>query len=281
MTDGYQKIDPIDVTVTITGHNNPATYNSAEHKVTGYDVVIGNPLYKEADFTFSGTASAVRTNIGTTYMNLAADQFTNKNANFKTVTFNVTDGYQTVEPKTVTITAGSADKPYDGKALTESGFEASALESGDEHVFKVVMTDDSTITNFGTQPNVIATVDGVAVTTGTETAVGNYLVTTADGTLEITKAKVTLKSGDAQKVYDAEALTNEDVKGKNDNGLIVEEGWIDGEGATYEFTGEQTLVGDSENEFTYTLKDNTKEANYEIETVFGTLILSLLFYNCL
>ena len=274
VTDGYQKIDPIDVTVTITGHNNTATYNSAEHKVTGYDVVIGNPLYKEADFTFSGTASAVRTNIGTTYMNLAADQFTNKNANFKTVTFNVTDGYQTVEPKTVTITAGSADKPYDGKALTESGFEASALESGDEHVFKVVMTDDSTITNFGTQPNVIATVDGVAVTTGTETAVGNYLVTTADGTLEITKAKVTLKSGDAQKVYDAEALTNEDVKGKNDNGLIVEEGWIDGEGATYEFTGEQTLVGDSENEFTYTLKDNTKEANYEIETVFGTLTVT-------
>ena len=99
----------------------------------------------------------------------------------------------------------------------------------------------------------------------------NVVFVIEDGQLKIAKAKVTLTSGDAQKVYDAEALTNEDVEGKNDNGLIVEEGWIDGEGATYEFTGKQILVGDSENEFTYTLKDNTNEANYEIETVYGTL----------
>ena len=49
------------------------------------------------------------------------------------------------------------------------------------------MTDGSTITDFGTQPNVIATVDGVAVTTGEAKAIGNYMVTTADGELKITK----------------------------------------------------------------------------------------------
>ena len=48
------------------------------------------------------------------------------------------------------------------------------------------MTEDSTITNVGTQPNVIATVDGTAVTTGIEIAIGNYLVTTVNGLLEIT-----------------------------------------------------------------------------------------------
>ena len=48
------------------------------------------------------------------------------------------------------------------------------------------MTAGSTITNAGSQPNVIATVDGKAVTTGTAIEIGNYLVTTAEGTLTVT-----------------------------------------------------------------------------------------------
>ena len=91
----------------------------------------------------------------------------------------------TINPKTVTITANNASKTYDGTALTDDGFTTTALETGDTHIFTVVMTAESTITNVGTQPNVIASVDGIAVTTGTETAVGNYLVTTANGTLKI------------------------------------------------------------------------------------------------
>ena len=91
-----------------------------------------------------------------------------------------------ITAKAVTITAKNGEKEFDGTPLTESGFTASALETGDTHEFTVVMTAGSTITNVGTTPNVIATVDGVAVTTGIETAVGNYLVTTVDGTLTIT-----------------------------------------------------------------------------------------------
>ena len=90
-----------------------------------------------------------------------------------------------ITAKAVTITANDASKEYDTTPLTESGFTVSALETGDTHEFTVVMTTGSTITNVGTTPNVIATVDGVAVTTGVETAVGNYLVTTVNGTLTI------------------------------------------------------------------------------------------------
>lgn len=90
-----------------------------------------------------------------------------------------------ITAKAVTITANDASKDYDGTPLTEAGFTTSALEEGDTHTFSIVMTAESTITNIGTTPNVIATVDGVAVTTGVETAVGNYLVTTVDGTLTI------------------------------------------------------------------------------------------------
>ena len=84
VTDGYQTISKINATVTITGHNNSATYDGAEHKVSGYDVQISNELYKEAYFTFSGTAEAARTETGRTDMGLKADQFENKNTNFET-----------------------------------------------------------------------------------------------------------------------------------------------------------------------------------------------------
>ena len=91
----------------------------------------------------------------------------------------------TINPKAVTITANDASKTYDGTALTENGFTASALEIGDTHTFTVSMTEGSAITNAGTQPNVIATVDGTAVTTGTEAVIGNYKVTSVNGILTI------------------------------------------------------------------------------------------------
>ena len=117
------------------------------------------------------------------------------------------NGTLEITPLKVTITAKDASKTYDGTALTQSEFTVSGQPASDSHTFTVAMTADSTITNVGTQPNVIATVDGVEVTTGEETVVGNYLVTTVDGTLEITPKKVTITAKDASKIYDGSALT--------------------------------------------------------------------------
>ena len=128
VTDGYQSIDPINVEVTITGHNDTKTYDGAEHSVSGYDVTISNPLYKEADFTFSGHDVAARTEAGTTDMGLKADQFTNTNTNFAEVTFKVTDGFMTIVPVdevVVTITGHNSSLPYDGTEHSVSGYEVS------------------------------------------------------------------------------------------------------------------------------------------------------------
>ena len=61
VTDGYQAITALeDVVVTITGHYSTLPYDGTGHSVKGYDIEISNDLYKEADFTFSGTAEAVQ-----------------------------------------------------------------------------------------------------------------------------------------------------------------------------------------------------------------------------
>ncbi len=99
-----------------------------EHKVTGYKVTaISNELYRESDFSFSGTAEAKRTEAGTTYMGLTEEHFKNKNENFSKVIFNVTDGYMEITPVTeeviVTIKGNHDSKVYDGEEHKVTGYK--------------------------------------------------------------------------------------------------------------------------------------------------------------
>lgn len=97
-------------------------------------------------------------------------------------------------------------------------------------------------------------------------AYGSAAEKTATGTAEfvINKRSVTLTSASDSKVYDGTALTNDTV-------TVTGDGFVEGEGATYNVTGSQTDVGESDNEFTYTLNEGTKAANYEIKTFKGNL----------
>ena len=146
-------ITPIDVTVTITGHNDTVDYDRNEHTVSGYDVVFGSDLYTSEDFTFSGTDTVTLTNVGTGYMGLAASQFENTNDNFNTVTFNVTDGYITVEPidVTITITGHNDTVDYDRNEHTVSGYDvefSTDVYIAEDYIFSG--TDTVTLTNVGT-----------------------------------------------------------------------------------------------------------------------------------
>ena len=193
VTDGYQTIDKIDVTVTITGANSACDYDGAEHSVSGYTAVFSSPLYTEADFTFSGTAEAARTNAGTSNMGLAADQFTNTNTNFNTVTFNVTDGYQTINPLsgvTVTITGHNSTTDYDGEEHSVSGYD---VEIGNalytENDFTFSGTNLINRTDAGTT-NMDLTVD--QFTNTNDNFEGVTFVIAADGYLTINSINVTV-----------------------------------------------------------------------------------------
>ena len=159
-------------------------------------------------------------------------------------------------PRRVTLTSGSATKTYDGTALTDSGMTVSGEG--------FVQGEGASYTFSGTQTDVGQSENTFAYALNAGTKAENYAITTAYGTLDVTRRPVTLTSGSATKTYDGTALT--------DSGMTVSgEGFAPGEGASLTFTGSQTDVGQSENAFTYTLIQGMKAENYEITTAYGTL----------
>ena len=173
--------------LTITAGSAEKVYDATVLTKNSYT----NTDLAEGDTITSVTITGTQTNVGTSD-NVPSAAVIKHGGTDVTASYDITyvNGTLKVTPKAVTITANDKTKVYDGTALTEGGFTATALESTDSHTFTVAMTSESAITNFGTQSNVIATVDGTAITTGTPTAVGNYLVTTVDGTLSITKLEI-------------------------------------------------------------------------------------------
>jgi len=75
---------------------------------------------------------------------------------------------------------------------------------------------------------------------------------------------VTVVSEDASKVYDGTPLT------KHEAG-VTEGSMVDGESFVYEFTGTQTVAGESANSFMISAGDGTNLDNYEITKQEGTL----------
>ena len=263
MTPGKLTIDPISdkVTVTITGNTDTKPYNGTTQTVTGYTFASDNKLYTENCVSFTGIATAAGITAGKYDMNLKPEHFSNKDTtNFTNVEFVVTDGWLRITPlDALVITAKDATKPYDGKPLTESGFDYVGMLNKGDTIEAVV---EGTITDAGEAANVVTSYKimhgDVDVTAGYGEA------TLKNGTLTVTPRSVIMTSANDEKPYDGMPLTNDTV-------TVTGDGFIEGEGAMYAVTGTQTDAGESDNTFTYTLKDNTKADNYKIELVPGKL----------
>ena len=185
VTDGYQEISPITATVTIKGHNDIVVYDGTEHQVSGYDATFSNSLYKETDFTFSGTAEAKRTDAGKSTMGLAASQFANTNTNFSAVTFNVIDGYQTINKKVPGLTVTVTPKAYDGNTNAEVTVTVDTHVNG-ESLTITGLTGTFDNANAGEDKTVTLNSSKAVVTPGANTKLDNYEVvypTQAKGTI--------------------------------------------------------------------------------------------------
>ena len=102
----------------------------------------------------------------------------------------------------LTLTAGSAEKVYDGAPLTQPAFTAEGLVNGDTaEKISLSMTAESTITNVGSVSNVI---DRTTVQYDGGALPAYYTLTLQPGTLTVTQAEeavVEVRGGTATVVY--------------------------------------------------------------------------------
>ena len=258
-----------EVKVEITGHTDTVTYDGQVHSVSGYDVTnISNKLYSDTAISFTGTAVVSRIVAGTSYMGLTAAQFSNTSANFTNVTFVVHDGWLKIDPKS--IIPDGPDTPDEKKTGIEVTKPADSKYDGNVHENKPEVKDTKTGATLVEGTDYTLSYKGDTTNAGTVTVTitgaGNY---TGSHNVEyqITKRNVTLTSATDSKVYDKTPLTNSNI-------TIGGDGFAKLEGASYNVTGSQTNVGDSDNEFTYKLNDDTKASNYNIEVKFGKLYIT-------
>ena len=342
LTVTQQSIDPKDPENNYNGVtiNNPSNkvYDGKEHKwspavtdkegnalVEGTDYEVA---YSTSDFTnVTGTITVTITGIGN-------------------YTGTVTRTYE-ITPKAYTVTTESANKVYDGTALTAGG-KIEGIIDGEDVEFKVTGSQtnkgtskntyslkwnesaietnyklakesigDLTVTPKSIIPDEPDTPDdkktGITVSnpkdskydgqehrevlTVKDTKTGKDLIANKDYTVvysddlvnagtvkvtvtglgnysgsftktyKITKRLVTLTSATVSKTYDGQALKNTSI-------TVSGDGFVEGEGASYEVTGTQTSVGNSANAFEYKLNEKTLASNYDITKVVGTLTIT-------
>ena len=248
-------------TYTVTTESDSRVYDgtalTAGGKVSG--IVKGETV----EFTITGSQTSVGTSDNTYELNWTGSA---KESNYKhgkdsigTLTVKaksiVPDGPDTPDEKKTGITVSDpSDSKYDGKEHREV-LTVQDTKTNDELVaekdYSVTYSDD--LVNAGT---VTITIEGIGNYTGSFTK-----------TYEITKRSVTLTSATASKTYDGQALTSTSI-------TVSGDGFVKGEGATYNVTGTQTEVGNSANSFEYKLNENTLASNYDITKVVGTLTVT-------
>ena len=252
------KVTPKEYTVT----TDSATKTYSGTALTAGGKVEGIVSGETVEFTTTGSQTEVGTSKNTyelVWKSAKATNYTLAKESIGTLTVKaksiVPDGPDTPDEKKTGITVSEpSDSKYDGKEHKEV-LTVTDTKTGKELVAGTdySVTYSSDLVNAGT---VKVTVAGL----------GNYSGSFTK-TYKITKRSVTLTSATVSKVYDGSALTNTSI-------TVSGDGFVEGEGASYEVTGSQTEVGNSANAFEYKLNEKTLASNYNITKIVGTLTIT-------
>lgn len=269
-------------TYTITKRPVTLTSGSDEKK---YD---GTPLTKDEVTASTGNGVGFVTGEGATY-NVTGSQ-TNVGSSDNTFTYTLNEGTKatnyeitqetgtlTVKPidqeVVITIKGHIVTATYDGEEKTASGYTVTVPEGVDADKITVAVAEGKTVPSVSAT-NATTTALVQTITADMFTVTSPYKKVTInceDGSLTISPRKVKMVSGTASKPYDGTALTNSTV---TDSGFEGYDGFVNGQGATYNVTGTITDPGSEDNRFTYTLNSNTKASNYDITTAYGKLTIT-------
>ena len=252
------KVTPKKYTVTTDSATKTysATALTAGGKVEG--IVSGETV----EFTTTGSQTEVGTSKNTYELVWKSAKATNYTLAKESI------GELTVKAKS--IVPDDKDTPESEKTGITVNEPSDSKYDGKEHKEVLTVTDTKTGKELVAGTDYSVTYSSDLVNAGTVTikvaGLGNY-TGSFEKTYKITKRSVTLTSATVSKVYDGSALTNTSI-------AVSGDGFVEGEGASYEVTGTQTEVGNSANAFEYKLNEKTLASNYNITKVVGTLTIT-------
>ena len=252
------KVTPKEYTVTTES----ATKTYSGTALTAGGKVEGIVSGETVEFTTTGSQTEVGTSKNTYELVWKAAKATNYTLAKESI------GKLTVKAKS--IVPDDKDTPESDKTGITVSEPSDSKYDGKEHKEVLTVTDTKTGKELVAGTDYSVTYSSDLVNAGTVTikvaGLGNY-TGSFEKTYKITKRSVTLTSATVSKVYDGSALTNTDI-------AVSGDGFVEGEGASYEVTGTQTEVGNSANAFEYKLNEKTLASNYNITKVVGTLTIT-------
>ena len=275
-TKNFKDVGTIDITITgignytgtvkrsykVTPKEYTVTTDSATKTYSGTALTAGGKVEgivsgETVEFTTTGSQTEVGTSKNTyelVWKSAKATNYTLAKESIGKLTVKAKSIVPDDSDKTGITVSEPSDSKYDGKEHKEV-LTVTDIKTGKELVAGTdySVTYSSDLVNAGTVTIKVA-------------GLGNYSGSFTK-TYKITKRCVTLTSATVSKVYDGSALTNTSI-------TVSGDGFVEGEGASYEVTGTQTEVGNSANSFEYKLNEKTLASNYNITKVVGTLTIT-------
>ena len=252
------KVTPKEYTVT----TDSATKTYSGTALTAGGKVEGIVSGETVEFTTTGSQTEVGTSKNTYELVWKSAKATNYTLAKESI------GELTVKAKS--IVPDDKDTPESDKTGITVSEPSDSKYDGKEHKEVLTVTDTKTGKELVAGTDYSVTYSSDLVNAGTVTikvaGLGNYTGSFTK-TYKITKRLVTLTSATVSKTYDGQALTNTAI-------TVSGDGFVEGEGASYEVTGTQTEVGNSANSFEYKLNEKTLASNYNITKVVGTLTIT-------
>ena len=240
-TKQYDGKELVNDTVTVTG-DGFAEGEGAIYSVTGRRILPGS---EKNSFTYTLNDGTLAGNyiISTVPGTLTV---TNRDAKYE-----------------ITVWAADAEYMYDGEEKAAEGLKTLNFNMNGNSYTVDGMTAGVTAKNAGTYASIVTGTPVVRDASGNDVS-AQFAVTTKPGKLVITPRKITLTSGSATHAFNGKPLTNGEV-------TVTGDGFAEGEGAVYNVTGSRSIVGVSDNLFSYELNDGTLAGNYDISKVYGKL----------
>ena len=280
-TKNFKDVGTIDVTITgignysgtvkrsykVTPKEYTVTTDSATKIYSGTALTAGGKVEgivsgETVEFTTTGSQTEVGTSKNTYELVWKSAKATNYTLAKESI------GKLTVKAKS--IVPDDKDTPESDKTGITVSEPSDSKYDGKEHKEVLTVTDTKTGKELVAGTDYSVTYSSDLVNAGTVkvtvAGLGNYSGSFTK-TYKITKRSVTLTSATVSKVYDGSALTNTSI-------TVSGDGFVEGEGASYEVTGSQTEVGNSANAFEYKLNEKTLASNYNITKVVGTLTIT-------